>query len=86
MATVEVPPVALADEIDELILELGLQYVDEITTPDGRLMLKFRIRDRALTQQRDAEALAKSVYELLLTAPNERIAEKAKSVMGVIVE
>jgi hypothetical protein len=85
MVLLEGRPVALQDEIDEMVLELGLAFVERIETKEGPI-LRFRIVDRDRTRKSFADPIAHELRELLITSPYPEVVKTAQDAKGFTVD
>ncbi len=82
----DLPSPRVEDELDELLLELGLHYVGVGRDADGQQYLRFRI-DREKNDQSDVPAIGQQAVALLSTARSDAIRKLwESSPKGIVVE
>jgi hypothetical protein len=79
-------PSRTEDEIDELLLELGLQYVGITEGAAGERLIRFRFVDRDKNEQWDVTTIGQRVIALLETARSTAIQHLWRGVRGVVIE
>jgi hypothetical protein len=79
-------PARTEDEIDELLLELGLQYVGITQEASGELFMRFRFVDRDKNMQADVSVIGKQAIALLSSTKSKAVLELWQSARGIIIE
>jgi len=85
MGTPQIPARA-SDEVNELLLELGLQFIGFADDGNGNRLVRLRLVDRENTAQKDLGLIGERAISLLSTAEPGAVQALWQGARGVIIE